>query len=1209
MHHTHPDRLWTSCVTMMMTMNTMMTIVIGVLFVSSFSLVGCSTPITGALSGNVQWNIGDSPYLVSASVTIPNGAILNIDPGVQVLFNPDAYMIVLGTLIAQGSSSSRILFSNGTTSLWGGVIFGSSSSAATLTISNDGNAYTVQSTASSILAYCDFFMAGVMVGSSPLYTRGMVTLQGTASPYIDNCLFSSPPSILSQFISLYASSGLDPSTEVYSNGKYTSNIGLSVDTGQPIVTNCVFTNLVSGVVSRFGMARGGWINSNTFESIAYRAILLGESACSSYPFIFSNNIIRGSGWANAVRTVTSSSQLGTVCTISSSACQSIIIENHFYNITGTATILYVAGSSTTISYNQFYSNQISRISFLDNEAHPLRFGAIIAISASGNSPGLYFSNNYIFNNKLVGPYSAAIMSTYSASGVVVIRNNTYTNNTLTSPPSFSYRPSILFVDGYNPTIQNNTFDNPSFGYEVWNKNDYVYDKVMDVSLNYYGTNSNSNATYVRSKIYYHANDNLVGLAVWSPFYDTPSLSTTFTDPLIGITGVLKSSMNWTDESSPYYITNLFTIPLGITLFIAPGVSVLFQPGATMLVRGYVVAVGNVSSPILFSSGSISGGSPLPGSWNGVLIFTERPSSGTLCSLSSGPSIVNNASLSYTISRVGLCNYFEYVYFQYGGRSGSMLIVSALSQNAPIAILRSRFTYSAGPGINIASSCFECMVILADNVIANNTGRGLTVKYATAISGNEISRNFGGGMSVLVGSSMYIVNNSISFNGNRNSDCVANPAGLQIDTGPAFIVNNVIRNNTCQRSGALSGALYLPNMQSGLVANNQISGNDMNYPVYIVHISNSLLSIIGNSIISNYGWAAFCFVGAPLNFNNDWETSMTQQYYDVIEGNLIEGNAFRGISQTPQFPPAAFIVNAFYVRINNNTIYNPSMTYEMYNSRLYPTYSNAFKLTPSVNALYNFWGPLASAPGSLANESLLLIKARLLQGPPNAFIDFDPWLKQRITPDDYFSNINMAVSGTASTGWAGSLTQDAVWNGTVLVTANVYIPPGIRVTITPGTIVYLHNATSIIVGGTLIADAAGESAGTMPIIFTSVLEQSGGTVPPAVAGSWGQIRFLKGSSVTPIANYTVDTASHSQTWHLGNVGNGTTSICNYCIFRYGGAYGVPMVHFGSSSGMVILRSTFSNARSSCLYSSGLIQVFESNFSMCNMINNEHHHIAV
>jgi RHS repeat-associated protein len=77
----------------------------------------------GTITGNITWLAAGSPYVVTNTITVDEGATLTIAPGVVVKFDKYRRLYVDGTLTAVGKPSSPITFTGATESLhWWGPI-------------------------------------------------------------------------------------------------------------------------------------------------------------------------------------------------------------------------------------------------------------------------------------------------------------------------------------------------------------------------------------------------------------------------------------------------------------------------------------------------------------------------------------------------------------------------------------------------------------------------------------------------------------------------------------------------------------------------------------------------------------------------------------------------------------------------------------------------------------------------------------------------------------------------------------------------------------------------------------------------------------------------------------------------------------------------------------------------------------------------------
>lgn len=86
--------------------------------------------------------------------------------------------------------------------------------------------------------------------------------------------------------------------------------------------------------------------------------------------------------------------------------------------------------------------------------------------------------------------------------------------------------------------------------------------------------------------------------------------------MIEVGGMLTEDTVWTAVNSPYVLTSTIHIPAGITLTVEPGVTVLGQSFAGIVVEGKIVALGTPASPITFTSATDSA----PGEWPGFFFW-------------------------------------------------------------------------------------------------------------------------------------------------------------------------------------------------------------------------------------------------------------------------------------------------------------------------------------------------------------------------------------------------------------------------------------------------------------------------------------------------------------------------------------------------------------------------------------------------------------
>ncbi len=90
------------------------------------------TPVEGPQSG--IWTLAGSPYQTTGGITVAPGSTLTIEAGVEVLFDAYSAIGVEGSIHAQGTDGSPVVFAPGTSPDWNGIqISGGDSSSFTYT--------------------------------------------------------------------------------------------------------------------------------------------------------------------------------------------------------------------------------------------------------------------------------------------------------------------------------------------------------------------------------------------------------------------------------------------------------------------------------------------------------------------------------------------------------------------------------------------------------------------------------------------------------------------------------------------------------------------------------------------------------------------------------------------------------------------------------------------------------------------------------------------------------------------------------------------------------------------------------------------------------------------------------------------------------------------------------------------------------------------
>jgi hypothetical protein len=366
-------------------------------------------------------------------------------------------------------------------------------------------------------------------------------------------------------------------------------------------------------------------------------------------------------------------------------------------------------------------------------------------------------------------------------------------------------------------------------------------------------------------------------------------------------GPITSDTTWTEANSPYIVTSNVLVSQGVTLTIEPGVTVRFNDGLSLRIDGTLIARGNSSNIITFTSNKFP---QTAGDW-GNLFFT-------------GTSV--DATFDVGGNYTGGCM-LEDVIFEYGGGgatkgiievdSSSPLIKDSIiresSQSGICAssgkpkIVNNRIHDNSRYGVHIFE--WGYYVDICNNTINNNLQGGVYVGRASgSITNNLINNNEGSGVTLTgdTGGNVVVSGNAIwgnlqwgvwADNGyytiNKNLVFLNKAGGIFMNSGQE-VVNNIVADNL--------GRGYSSYHAAPPVRNNVFVRNKGDYTVYFAPYSGAM-NVDNNTITQNeatlgsvylHAWTTGPYVGYPLfNHNNIFDnTAPYEVLNDYTSGTTI-----------------------------------------------------------------------------------------------------------------------------------------------------------------------------------------------------------------------------------------------------------------------------------------------------------------------------------
>lgn len=246
----------------------------------------CSIQIRGeAIGGTIinggeifgTWTFENSPYIIKGDVFIPKGSVLNIEPGVRVLFAGGRKFNIFGGLNANGTLKDLIIFTNYSSNFqWSDLAFINSDTASKIEFCSieNGNGY--------LKGGWDFLGGGIYCENSSLTISNSI---------IKNCNASEGGGIYCQ-----NSSPIIQNTKI-ENNRSTWTGGILCKESSPLIENCLIVgnytiNNSSGGISLIDKS-DAIIRNNIIINNKLDGIRILQSSAKIKNNIISGNYSRG----------------------------------------------------------------------------------------------------------------------------------------------------------------------------------------------------------------------------------------------------------------------------------------------------------------------------------------------------------------------------------------------------------------------------------------------------------------------------------------------------------------------------------------------------------------------------------------------------------------------------------------------------------------------------------------------------------------------------------------------------------------------------------------------------------------------------------------------------------------------------------------------------------------------------------------------------
>ncbi len=604
------------------------------------------------------------------------------------------------------------------------------------------------------------------------------------------------------------------------------------------------------------------------------------------------------------------------------------------------------------------------------------------------------------------------------------------------------------------------------------------------------------------------------------------------------------SGTWTKANSPYLIEGEITVPEDLQLAIESGVFIEFQGHYKFIIKGNILANGEINDTITFTINDTTGfyNISIPdGGWHG-LRFVGNYSSDTsqlnFCKFQYGKAMGDGYSNKtggaiYSSSYSSLTNHLQIsnCWFQnntaeYGG--------DAIYINSDYFSLNNcNISNNSGGNTIYCVGCYN--IFISNNIIVNNSGRAISGdRYHAEIINNIISNNTGGGIAFYCTFGGLIANNTICNNFTNDAG-----GGIKIESNydDIFLINNIIYGNNANTGDQISFSipygdynfLYYNDIEGGF---ENIAGND-----FITEFENNIDTDPLFNMVNPYDFS-LQETSPCINSGTPDTTGLNLPDYDIVGNPRIYNNSivdmgayeFQG---EPTLLPEIGIINPPFnfgaVKLNQKSKEYPLLISNYGKAPLEVSIisPDGFWIRPGEDTI--FVQEIASLTINPKNDTLL----QIVFLPTDTLLHIDSLLITSNDQDDPVTYLTLTGTGTNEFILEGTISNDStICADKILINNNVFIEPGAKLSICAGTeIEFLKNYSFSISG---ILEALGETGDSISFQITS----DSSFIIDSIPEYWGGLLF------TNSASDDSSRLTHCIIQNIHNSKNGAIYLDNY-----------------------------------------------------------------